>query len=195
MIDVATRRVTATIALGAPQELTSERRGEQLFFTASFGFQGHFGCANCHLESTFDGLNWDLEPDGLGKDIVDNRLLEDLEGTEPFKWNGSNPNIETECGPRTEKFIFRSQGFAARNSETWWPTSRPSRCAPIVIACADGELTSAQERGKAIFERTRTKKGAPIPEEGQCAFCHSGRHYTNQKPSTWAPAKPPTARP
>jgi cytochrome c peroxidase len=45
----------------------------------------------------------------------------------------------------------------------------------------NGELTPAQERGKAIFERTRGKNGAPIPENNQCPVCHSGPHYTNQQ--------------
>ena len=101
----------ATFSLGGPATLTAERRGERLFYSARFAFQGHFGCANCHIEATFDGLNWDLEPDGFGKDIVDNRLLEDVADTAPFKWNGGNPNLETECGPRTEKFFYRSQSY------------------------------------------------------------------------------------
>ena len=45
----------------------------------------------------------------------------------------------------------------------------------------DGELTAQQERGKAIFERTRTKNGAPIDDTNQCFVCHSGPHYTNQQ--------------
>ena len=45
----------------------------------------------------------------------------------------------------------------------------------------DGELTPAQERGKAIFERTVNKIGKPIPERNQCAYCHSGPKYTNQQ--------------
>jgi cytochrome c peroxidase len=46
---------------------------------------------------------------------------------------------------------------------------------------ANGELTEAQERGKALFERTRRKNGAAIPPANQCPVCHSGRHYTNLK--------------
>ena len=112
VIDTAARKVVRTIPLGAPETLTPERRGERLFFSARFGFQGHFSCANCHLEATFDGMAWDLEPDGFGKDIVDNRLLEDVADTAPFKWNGGNPDLETECGPRTEKFFYRSQSYS-----------------------------------------------------------------------------------
>ena len=84
-------------------------------FTApAIRFEGQFSCANCHIDATFDGLQWDLEPDGFGKDIVDNRSIEDLSGTEPFKWNGGNPNMATECGPRTEKYIYRSQSFDSK---------------------------------------------------------------------------------
>jgi cytochrome c peroxidase len=46
---------------------------------------------------------------------------------------------------------------------------------------ANGELTPDQERGKAIFERTTTKKRAAIAEANQCTYCHNGPKYTNQK--------------
>jgi len=187
IVDTAARRVTGELSLDAPAP-TPERRGERIFFNASFAFQGHFGCANCHIEATFDGVSWDLEPDGFGKDYVDNRLLEDVADTAPFKWNGGNPNLETECGPRTEKFFYRSESYDG------WQLSdlvsfikamplRPNRY-------RNGELTPAQERGKAIFERTRRKDGTPIPEKNQCAVCHSGPHYTNQKLADVGTVKP-----
>jgi cytochrome c peroxidase len=46
---------------------------------------------------------------------------------------------------------------------------------------ADGALTPAQERGRAIFNRTVDKLGQPIPEGNRCAYCHSGPKGTNQK--------------
>ena len=107
VIDTASDAVVSSIDLGGRKDMTSLRRGERAFYTARFAFQGQFSCANCHIDATFDGLQWDLEPDGFGVDIVDNRSIEDLSGTEPFKWNGGNPNMATECGPRTEKFFYR----------------------------------------------------------------------------------------
>ena len=190
IVDTAERRVTGTIALEAPPALTTERRGERLFYSARFAFQGHFGCANCHLEATFDGLQWDLEPDGFGKDIVDNRLLEDVEGPEPFKWNGGNPNLETECGPRTEKFFYRSQSYNGEELIDLVTFIKSIPLRPNRYRSANGELTPAQERGKAIFERTRKKDGTPIPPENQCAVCHSGRHYTNQQLADVGSGKP-----
>ncbi len=181
VIDTTTNRVTSTIDLGGPKEISPFRRGERIFFTADYAFQGQFGCSNCHLDATIDGLQWDLEPDGFGKDIVDNRSLEDLAGTEPFKWNGGNPDMPTECGPRTEKYFFRSQSFGDRELTdlVTFVYSLPYR--PNRYRLANGELTPAQERGKAIFERTTYKNGKPIPQSNQCAYCHSGPKYTNQK--------------
>jgi YVTN family beta-propeller protein len=180
VVDTAARRVLRTIALPGPATLTPERRGERLFFTARFAFQGHFGCANCHLEATFDGVSWDLEPDGFGKDIVDNRLLEDIKDTAPYKWNGANPDLETECGPRTEKYFYRSQSYSRDELEDLVAYIKALPLRPNRYRLPNGELTPAQERGKAIFERTRGKNGKPIPEINQCPVCHSGPHYTNQ---------------
>lgn len=181
VIDTAAERVVSTIDLGGPKNVDALRRGERLFYTAEFAFQGGFGCSNCHIDSTIDGLQWDLEPDGFGKDIVDNRSLENLAGTEPFKWNGGNPDMPTECGPRTEKFFFRSQSFNQQQLTdlVTFVYSLPYR--PNRYRLPNGEFTSAQERGKAIFERAKTKNGSEIPEANQCTYCHNGPKYTNQK--------------
>ena len=181
VIDTRTDKIVSTIDLGGRKDYNSVRRGERLFYNTKYSFQGHFSCANCHIDATFDGLEWDLEPDGFGKDIVDNRSIEDLSGTEPFKWNGGNPTMAQECGPRTEKFFYRSQSYDAGELAdlVTFVFSLPLR--PNRYRLPNGGLTAAQERGKAIFERTNYKDGRPIPQENQCAFCHSGPKYTDQK--------------
>jgi YVTN family beta-propeller protein len=181
VIDTTALKTLPQIDLGGPTTVNALRRGERLFFTAKYAFQGQFGCANCHLDATIDGLRWDLEPDGFGKDIVDNRSLEDLAGTQPFKWNGGNPDLPTECGPRTEKFFYRSQSYSDQEltdlvTFVFSLPMRPNRHRP-----SNGEPTPAQERGKAIFERAKYKTGKPIPEKNQCASCHSGPKFTNQQ--------------
>ena len=174
-------RVTQTIKLVGPDKVSPLRRGEQTFYAAKYAFQGHFGCSNCHIDSTFDGLQWDLEPDGFGRDIVDNRLLEDLRGTEPFKWNGGNPSIAIECGPRTEMYFWRSQTFDDLTLADLVLYIRHLPLRPNRWRAADGALTPAQERGRAIFHRMVDKLGQPIPEGNRCAYCHSGPKGTNQK--------------
>jgi hypothetical protein len=167
--------------LAGPKTVSALRRGEQTFYTAKYAFQGQFGCSNCHIDSTFDGLQWDLEPDGFGKDIVDNRLIEDLRGTEPFKWNGGNATLVKECGPRTETYFYRSQSFDDRTLTdlVLYIRSLPSR--PNRFRAASGELTPAQERGRVLFNRVADKLRQPIPEANRCAYCHSGPKGTSQK--------------
>ncbi|MDE3201480.1 MAG: beta-propeller fold lactonase family protein [Acidobacteriota bacterium] len=181
VIDTHSNRLVQTISLEGPKRLSVLRHGEQTFYSAKFSFQGQIGCANCHIDSTFDGLQWDLEPDGFGRDIVDNRPIEDLKGTEPYKWNGTNPNLPTECGPRTEKYFWRSETFddLTLTDLVTYIRSIPAR--PNRWRLPNGEFTPAQERGKEIFERSVDRFGKPIAETDRCNYCHSGPKGTDQK--------------
>jgi YVTN family beta-propeller protein len=181
VIDTRTLRVASTVTLAGPKTVSVLRKGEQTFYTARQSFQGQIGCASCHIDSTFDGLTWDLEPDGFGRDIVDNKLLEGVKDTEPYKWNGGNPNLPTECGPRTEKYFWRSQNYSdlTLTDLVVYVRSMPTR--PNRWKMAGGELTPAQERGQAIFSRAVDKFGKPIAETNRCSYCHSGAKGTNQK--------------
>jgi len=180
-IDTRTNRVASTIALAGPKTVSLLRHGEQTFYTARQSFQGQIGCASCHIDSTLDGLNWDLEPDGFGRDIVDNRLLEDLRGTEPFKWNGGNPDLPTECGPRTEKYFWRAENYPPLTLADLVVYVRSIPARPNRWRLPGRELTPAQERGRALFVRSVDKFGNPIPEGNRCAYCHSGPKGTSQK--------------
>ena len=181
VIDTTANRTSATIVLAGPKTASMVRRGEQTFYTARYSFQGEISCSSCHIDSTFDGLAWDLEPDGFGRDIVDNKTLEDLKGTEPYKWNGGNPDIPTECGPRTEKYFWRSENYdnATLAALAVYVRSLPAR--PNRWRQANGELTQAQDRGKDLFERAQDQFGKPIPEINRCSYCHSGPKGTSQK--------------
>ncbi|MGA2352431.1 MAG: hypothetical protein ABSF70_18490 [Terracidiphilus sp.] len=181
VIDTRANRVAATIVLDGPKTVTPLRHGEQTFYTARYGFQGQIGCANCHIDSTFDGITWNLEPDGFGREIVDNKLLEGVKDTQPYKWTGTNPDIPTECGPRTEKYFWRSEQYdnLTLADLAVYVRSLPPR--PNRWRLANGEQTPAQERGQAIFERAVDKFKKPIDEYNRCSYCHSGPKGTNQK--------------
>ncbi len=181
VIDTNKLKVISTVALNRQEPVNELRHGEQTFYSAQYSFQGQISCSSCHIDSTFDGLSWDLEPDGFGIDIVDNRLLEDLRGTEPFKWNGGNPNIPTECGPRTEKYFWRSENYDDLTLSDLTVYIRTMRLRPNRWRLPNGELTAAQERGQALFERSVDRFNKPIPLENQCSYCHSGPKGTNQK--------------
>jgi len=180
VVDLRQLRVVSTIDLGGPKEMTTVRRGQRLFYDASYSLQGQMSCASCHPHGGLsDGLAWSLETPQLGRDVVENRTLFSIDGTSPFKWNGKNPNLETQDGPRTAMFIFRSEGFSPAEVKDLTTFILSLRLPPNPRRTADGNLTDAQARGKAIFFRTTTNTGALIPPPQRCYFCHPPlTHYT-----------------
>jgi len=181
VIDTRFNRVASTITLAGPKVISASRHGEQTFYTARYSFQGQIGCSSCHIDSTFDGITWDLEPDGFGRNIVDNRTLEDVKNTEPYKWNGANPSLHVECGPRTEKYFWRSENYDDKTLTDLAVYIRNLPPRPNRFLRKDGTLTPEQERGKVLFERSVDKFGNPIEEANRCSHCHSGAKGTDQR--------------
>ncbi|MGC1872658.1 MAG: beta-propeller fold lactonase family protein [Acidobacteriaceae bacterium] len=182
VVDMETRRVASTIDLGGPKEISRQRSGERLFFDASHCYQGQMACATCHPhEGLSDGLAWSLETPQLGRDVVENRTLFSIDGTSPFKWNGKNPNLQTQDGPRTAMYIFRSQGFSSTEVNDLVTYLLALRLPRNPHLAANGQLTDAQARGRAIFFRDKTMEGKLIPPLDRCYTCHSPlSHYTSR---------------
>jgi YVTN family beta-propeller protein len=182
VIDMTRRQVASTIDLGGPKELSRGRRGQRLFFDASYCYQGQMACATCHPhEGLSDGLAWSLETPQLGRDVVENRTLYSIDGTGPFKWNGKNPDLETQDGPRTAMYIFRSQGFSSSEVEDLVGYIFSLRLGRNPHLAADGHLTDAQARGRAMFFRDKSNSGALIPPMQRCYTCHSPlTHFTSR---------------
>jgi YVTN family beta-propeller protein len=181
VIDTRFNRVASTITLASPKTISAARHGEQTFYTARYSFQGQISCSSCHIDSTFDGITWDLEPDGFGRNIVDNRTLEDVKNTEPYKWNGANPSLHVECGPRTEKYFWRSENYDEKTLTDLAVYIRNLPPRPNRFVHKDGTLTPAQERGRLLFERSVDKFGNQIEEANRCSHCHSGPKGTDQR--------------
>jgi YVTN family beta-propeller protein len=153
------------------------RRGERVFTKAGYTFQNQFSCRSCHPDGHVDGLSYDFDTSGIGDNLLDNRSLMGVAGTEPFKWNGKNPSLEVQCGPRFARVLMRTDPIPPgdlRDLTTFIKSLPPSR----VARSADGRLTPAQERGNAIFFATRTPDGKEIPQERRCSTCHRPPLYS-----------------
>jgi YVTN family beta-propeller protein len=180
VIDLKKLQAAGRIDLGGPKIITKTRRGERLFHSANITFRRQFSCHSCHPDGHVDGLSYDIEPDGLGNDPVDNRTLRGILDTAPFKWTGLNPSLRRQCGPRLAVFFTRIQPFEPDelSALTDYICSIPrplNRYRPL-----GAELTGPQRRGKAIFERTRANDGRVIPKLGRCVTCHRPPLYTDR---------------
>ena len=106
VIDTAARKVVRTIEMGGPSELTpnaaasgyssmraSPSTADSVAPTATSN-PPSTACSGTSSRTVSATTSWTTGS------------LEDIDGTEPFKWNGGNPDLETECGPRTEKYLL-----------------------------------------------------------------------------------------
>lgn len=181
VIDAASLKPSGRIALGDGGLDDPIRRGERVFTSSAYTFQRQFSCRSCHPDGHVDGLSYDFDGDGIGDNLLDNRSLQGVAGTGPFKWNGKNPSLEVQCGPRFAKVLMRTEPFPdqeLRDLTTFIKSLPP----PRVARMADGRLSPSQERGRAIFFATRTSEGKEIPVASRCVTCHAPPLYTVRLP-------------
>jgi YVTN family beta-propeller protein len=160
-------------------------RGARNFHSARFAFQRAFSCRSCHPGGHTDGLTYDFDIDGVGRNVVLNRSLLGVAGTGPFKWAGTNPTLQRQCGPRFAMVLTRADPLddAELGDLVAYLHSlrapRPRASSGRVV----GVDTEAVERGRRLFERSAMKDGTPIPASGRCITCHPPPHYTSRRPA------------
>lgn len=180
VIDVAQLAVTDTIDLGGPRKISLTRRGRRLFHNAGFTYQNQFSCRSCHPDEHEDALTYDLEPDGLGLNLLNNRSLRDIGQTLPYKWNGKNTSLYMMDGIRFAKWLTRTNPFPPEDLVSLAAfiirkiDQPPNRFRP-----ANTNLTTTQLRGQALFNRTVANDGTPIPAGNRCVTCHPAPYYTD----------------
>ncbi len=183
VVDTRNNKVSSNIDLGGPKTETPLRRGEKLFNYSTISFQKQLSCATCHPENHVDGLTYDIvgPGDAMGENLVDNKTQRALVGTEPFKWNGKNPSLARQDGPRAAMLFFRSHGFEKQQLEevVHFVESIPEPGSRFLSP--DGILNDFQEEGRTLFERSFTNDGRYIPVNNRCITCHRPPHYTDQK--------------
>ena len=180
VIDLNTLQAVAGIDLGGSKTITEVRHGERIFHSADDTFNRQFSCHSCHPDGHVDGLTYDIQPDGIGSSPVDNRTLRGILDTAPFKWEGTNPSLQRQCGPRLAVFFSRIQPFtpeqlSALDNYICTIPRPPNRYRPL-----GAELTEAQRRGKKMFERATTNDGRIIQKGNRCVTCHFPPLYTDR---------------
>jgi hypothetical protein len=179
VLDLKKLAAVGRVDLGGSKELTIRRRGEKLFHSANITFRRQFSCSSCHPDGHIDNIVYDIEDDGIGMGPIDNRTLRGVNDMAPYKWIGINPSLKRQCGPRLAVLITRIQPFtpAQLTDLHYYLCSIPRP--PNRYRKLGEDLTEAQRRGKAIFERSMKNNGAPIPVGNRCVTCHPPPLYTD----------------
>ena len=173
--------LVARIPMG-PAVLDDEvRRGARAFHSAAAAFQGSFSCRSCHPGGHTDGLTYDFDIDGVGRNVVLNRSLHGVKGTAPFKWVGLNPTLKRQCGARFAMVLTRADVMPDDVLDDLvaflesMPPPTPTGGEGAILGFRD----DAVARGKQLYFRTEMKDGTPIPPEGRCVTCHPPPIYSN----------------
>ncbi len=181
VIDTQKMEPAARIDLGGPKVISETRYGERLFHSAKIAFRRQFACHTCHPDGHVDGLTYDIEADGIGVSPVDNRTLRGILDTAPFKWEGTNPSLQRQCGPRLSVYFTRLAPFTPEELAALdlYITTIPR--APNRHHTPGERYTPAQSRGRLMFERETTNDGRAIPVQHRCVTCHNPPYFTNRQ--------------
>lgn len=182
VINTQSLETIGDIDLGGPGKVTVMRHGRQLLNNAGGTFQNEYSCYTCHPDSHEDGLVYNMASKDMGRNTTNTQSLRDIGETAPFKWNGMNQSIYKQDGMRFSTVLTRNEAFNYKDLDAlanYIMAGIPNP--PNLAYNPKGELTPAQKRGKAIFERSVDTKGNPIPPNGRCITCHYGKYYTDKK--------------
>jgi hypothetical protein len=192
VVDTASLQPAGRITLGDGGATDPIRRGERVFTVAAHTFQRQFSCRSCHPDGHVDGLAYDFDGNGIGDNFLDNRSLQGVAATEPFKWNGGNPTLEVQCGVRFARVLMRTDPIPPadlKDLTTYLKHLPPPRWERKHRQ----PLNPMQERGRKLFFATQKPDGVPIPRARQCQNCHRPPLYSDRLMSsvgTQSPGNP-----
>lgn len=151
--------------LGAPLAFTKAGKGDMYFHDATLSFQTWQSCATCHPnDARIDGLNWDLLNDGMGNPKNTKTLMLSHQ-TPPCMVTGIRKDAETAVRSGVKYILFGESEEEVYEAMDEYLKSLKPLPSPYLI---NGKLSDKAKRGKKIFE-------------DNCAGCHSGPLYTDQK--------------
>jgi cytochrome c peroxidase len=152
-----------------------------VFTQGRYTFQGQFSCRSCHPDGHVDGLSYDFDGSGVGDNLLDNRSLCGVAGTAPFKWNGKNPTLQFQCGPRFARVLMRTDPIPSAQLDelaTFVEHIPPTRTIPWNRV--GKPLARVEERGRKLFFAKQRSDGTPIPLALQCQTCHRPPLFTDR---------------
>ncbi|HEX2969019.1 MAG TPA: beta-propeller fold lactonase family protein [Bacteroidales bacterium] len=182
IVNTETLEPDRQIDIDGPRMITMTRKGRRLLNNAGHTFQNQYSCYTCHPDAHEDGLVYNMASKDMGRNVTNTQSLRNISHTSPYKWNGKNQSVYKQDGMRFSTVLTRTEPFDYKELDAisaYIQTGIPNP--PDLLFNPDGELTSAQERGKKIFERTQDFKGNEIPVTNRCVTCHPAPYYTNRQ--------------
>jgi YVTN family beta-propeller protein len=173
VIDSRTLEVTRRIAMGPASRKDPHLLGRYLFATATITQGGQFSCNSCHPDGNSDGISWKFVhvKDALGTETDRNAksLRGEIGSNAPYRWSGHSPTLASFIEDEVPNLLKGKHPTPAEvKAMADYVGSLPHP--PNPYRTADGRLTEAAQRGKALFAG---KAG--------CVSCHAGARGTRRE--------------
>ena len=167
VVDLRSRKVTATVSLGAAADLTAADEGEVLFHDGRLAHDGWLSCHSCHTDGHTNGRRNDNLGDGSYGAPKRVLSLLGVKDTGPWAWNGSQPDLESQI----RKSIL-----------TTMHGRKPTETQVRALAAYLRTLAPAPPRGRFIrSDEGAVRRGRDVFTSNGCANCHAPPAYTARR--------------
>lgn len=166
-VDVAARRVVERVPVTVDRRAADVKRGQALFFTsarAEVSRERWISCASCHFDGGIDGRTWNTS-----RGPRNTQSLLGVNETHPLHWSADRLNVQD--FQKTLMNEMGGRGLPASELDDLAVFVNSLRLPPRRRPAGSSELTASAQRGKLVFESTRT----------QCATCHAPPLYTDRQ--------------
>jgi DNA-binding beta-propeller fold protein YncE/cytochrome c len=172
VVDLTERKLTRSIPLGglsaSDPNTPLARRGEAIFYDATRCLEQWYSCHTCHFEGGTNAETIDTFNDGTTYTYKTVLPLYHVGETGPWTWHGWQTSLE-ESIVKSFDTTMRGKKPSADDTRALMAYMATLSPPPNPNRPADGALSAAAERGKAVFNS----------EKAGCANCHSGPHFTD----------------
>ncbi|MEG1954866.1 MAG: YVTN family beta-propeller repeat-containing protein [Mucinivorans sp.] len=165
VVDISDNTVS-DIKLVPSRVETPVQQGERMFNDATFCFQNWQSCNGCHPgDARSDGMNWDLQNDGIGNSKNCKSLLYSIQ-TAPCMISGIRATGELANRKGFTHIQFYDIAEDKALAVDAYIKSLEALPSPYLV---EGRLSEKAEAGRKVFEKLG------------CAECHSGPYFTDLK--------------
>ena len=167
VVDLAGRKIAATISLGPQPDLSLVQQGELLFHNAKLSHDGWMSCQSCHTDGHANGQMNDNFSDrsfGAPKRVLS--LLGGVKDTLPLAWNGQVQTLARQIHNSVENTMQREETVPSEQIQAIAAYVNSLERPPPLDVLRGTQDTAAVERGRLVFAKH------------DCARCHAPPTYT-----------------
>jgi YVTN family beta-propeller protein len=167
ILDLAERKIAATISLGPMPALSLPQQGERLFYDARLSHDGWMSCHSCHTDGHANGQmndNFSDQSFGAAKRVLS---LLGVKDTLPLAWSGQVTTLERQIHNSAENTMQREETLSVDETRALAAFLKTLELPPPLDVLRGTQDRAAIERGRLVFERRN------------CALCHAPPTYTS----------------